>query len=74
MAGARDVGLSPAIIGLFPRKEAALVEVCITLIYIYFLILGCEAVFTEIHLASHAVFHGRVLGKALRYNRKRRGD
>lgn len=26
VAGARDVGLSPAIIGAFPRKEAALVE------------------------------------------------
>ncbi|KAI5061006.1 hypothetical protein GOP47_0023511 [Adiantum capillus-veneris] len=26
VAGARDVGLSPAIVGVFPRKEAALVE------------------------------------------------
>lgn len=27
VAGARDVGISPAIVGAFPRKEAALVEV-----------------------------------------------
>jgi hypothetical protein len=27
IAGARDVGVSPAIVGAFPRKEAALVEV-----------------------------------------------
>lgn len=27
VAGARDVGVSPAIVGAFPRKEAALVEV-----------------------------------------------
>lgn len=27
MAGARDVGISPAIVGSFQRKEAALVEV-----------------------------------------------
>lgn len=27
IAGAKDAGVSPAIIGSFPRKEAALVEV-----------------------------------------------
>jgi ubiquinone biosynthesis protein COQ9 len=27
IAGARDVGVSPSIVGSFPRKEAALVEV-----------------------------------------------
>jgi hypothetical protein len=27
IAGARDVGVSPAIVGAFQRKEAALVEV-----------------------------------------------
>lgn len=27
VAGARDVGVSPSIVGAFPRKEAALVEV-----------------------------------------------
>lgn len=27
IAGARDVAVSPAIVGAFPRKEAALVEV-----------------------------------------------
>lgn len=27
IAGAREVGLSPSIVGSFPRKEAALVEV-----------------------------------------------
>ena len=27
MAGAREAGVSPSIIGSFPRKEAALVEV-----------------------------------------------
>ena len=27
MAGARDIGISPSIVGSFPRKEAALVEV-----------------------------------------------
>lgn len=27
IAGARDAGLSPAIVGSFPRKEASLVEV-----------------------------------------------
>jgi hypothetical protein len=27
VAGARDAGLSPAIVGSFPRKDAALVEV-----------------------------------------------
>lgn len=30
IAGAKDVGVSPAIIGSFPRKEAALVEVYIS--------------------------------------------
>lgn len=34
IAGARDAGVSPAIIGSFPRKEAALVEVFLY-IYIY---------------------------------------
>ncbi|KAL6878462.1 hypothetical protein ACP4OV_012632 [Aristida adscensionis] len=29
VAGARDVGVSPAIVGAFPRKEAALVEITI---------------------------------------------
>lgn len=28
IAGAREVGVSPSIVGSFPRKEAALVEVC----------------------------------------------
>lgn len=27
ISGARDVGVSPSIVGSFPRKEAALVEV-----------------------------------------------
>lgn len=29
IAGAREVGLSPSILGSFPRKEAALVEVTV---------------------------------------------
>jgi ubiquinone biosynthesis protein COQ9 len=33
VAGARDVGISPAIVGAFPRKEAALVEVLFRLIF-----------------------------------------
>lgn len=28
ISGARDVGVSPSIVGSFARKEAALVEVC----------------------------------------------
>jgi ubiquinone biosynthesis protein COQ9 len=32
VAGARDVGVSPAIVGAFPRKEAALVEVALLLL------------------------------------------
>jgi hypothetical protein len=31
VTGARDVGVSPAIVGAFPRKEAALVEVSLLL-------------------------------------------
>lgn len=30
IAGAREVGVSPSIVGSFPRKEAALVEVYYT--------------------------------------------
>lgn len=31
IAGAKEVGVSPSIVGAFPRKEAALVEVHIIL-------------------------------------------
>lgn len=45
VAGARDVGLSPSIVGSFPRKEAALVEV-------HFLLFHISIIFTVLSVNS----------------------
>ena len=37
VAGSRDVSVSPSIVGAFPRKEAALVEVQLILLFNNFL-------------------------------------
>ena len=46
VAGARDAGLSPAIVGSFPRKDAALVEVTKLLQFMFSLVTMEFTIFT----------------------------
>lgn len=39
IAGAREAGVSPSIVGAFPRKEAALVEVVFYILAFVFVLL-----------------------------------
>ncbi|KAK4396838.1 Ubiquinone biosynthesis protein COQ9, mitochondrial [Sesamum angolense] len=54
IAGAREVGVSPSIVGSFPRKEAALVEVCIFTFVLVLLHSMCTSVNVHI-LLCHGV-------------------
>lgn len=53
IAGARDAGVSPAIVGSFPRKEAALVEVNIICMYIYVDLLYISGVYQQMNPIFH---------------------